>query len=89
MNKETMPTGRQVGKVIHYFDRAMVAVIRLEDNLSVGDSVKFVHGDSEFTQTIDSMEVEHEKIQSAKKGDEVAVKVEQKTREGARVCRVE
>jgi len=79
---------KELGKVIHYFDKAMVAVIRLSDDLKVGDSVKFVHGESEFSQPIDSMEVEHEKIQSAKKGEEVAVKVEQKTHEGAKVFRV-
>jgi len=80
---------KEIGKVIHYFDKAMVAVIRLTDSLKTGETVKFVHGENEFTQTIDSMEVEHEKIQSAKKGDEVAVKVEQKTHEGAKVYKVE
>ncbi|MCX6731530.1 MAG: hypothetical protein NTX55_00895 [Candidatus Parcubacteria bacterium] len=80
---------KEIGRVIHYFDKAMVAVIRLTDDLRVGDSVKFVHGENEFIQTIDSMEVEHEKIKSAKKGDEVAVKVEQKAKEGTKVCKVE
>lgn len=80
---------KEIGKVIHYFDKAMVAVIRLTDSLSIGDSVKFVQGENEFIQTINSMEVEHKKIQSAGKGDEVAVKVEQKAKEGTRVCKVE
>lgn len=80
---------KEIGKVIHYFDKAMVAVIRLTDGLKVGESVKFVHGENEFSQAIDSMEVEHKKIQSAGKGDEVAVKVEQKAKEGTRVFKVE
>ena len=80
---------KELGKVIHYFDKAMVAVIRLEDKLSVGDNVKFVYGENEFSQTVDSMEVEHEKIQSAGKGEEVAVKVEQRAKEGTRVYKVE
>ena len=80
---------KELGKVIHYFDRAMVAVIRLSDDLKVGETVKFVHGENEFTQTIDSMEIDHKKIQSAGRGEEVAMKVEQKTREGARIYRVE
>jgi len=80
---------KEIGKVIHYFDKAMVAVIRLTDDLTVGDSVKFVQGESEFTQIVDSMEIEHKKIQSAKKGDEVAVKVEQKAKEGTKVYKVE
>ena len=80
---------KELGKVIHYFDRAMVAVIRLSDDLKVGETVKFVHGENEFTQTIDSMEIDHKKIQSAGRGEDVAMKVEQKTREGARIYRVE
>lgn len=80
---------KEIGRVIHYFDKAMVAVVRLTDSLKTGEMVKFVHGESEFTQSVDSMEVEHKKIQSAKKGDEVAVKVEQKAKEGTRVYKVE
>jgi len=80
---------KELGKVIHYFDKAMVAVVRLTDSLKTGETVKFIHGESEFTQQVDSMEVEHEKIKSAKKGDEVAIKVDQKTHEGAKVYKVE
>lgn len=80
---------KELGRVNHYFDKAMVAVILLNDNLAVGDTVKFVHGENEFTQTIGSMEVEHKKIDSGKAGDEVAVKVSEKTHEGAKVYKVE
>lgn len=79
----------QIGKVIHYFDKAMVAVIRLNDKLSVGDTVKFTHGDDEFVQKIESMEVERQAIQFGEAGEEVAVKVERKTHEGAKVFREE
>jgi len=80
---------KELGRVNHYFDKAMVAVIRLNDKLAIGDTVKFVHGENEFTQTIDSMEIEHKKIDSGKAGDEVAVKVSEKTHEGAKVYKVE
>jgi putative protease len=80
---------KELGRVNHYFDKAMVAVILLNDNLAVGDTVKFVHGENEFTQTIDSMEIEHKKIDSGKAGDEVAVKVSEKTHEGTKVYKVE
>lgn len=80
---------KEIGKVIHYFDKAMVAVIRLTDDLKAGDAVKFVHGDQEFTQTVGSIEVEHQKIDSGKAGDEVAVKVEQRAKEGTKVYKVE
>lgn len=79
---------QEIGKVTHYFDKAMVAVIRLNDKVVVGDTVKFVHGENEFTQTIDSIEVEHKKIQSGKKGEEIAVKVNQETHENAKVYKI-
>lgn len=89
MDKETMPEGRQVGKVTHYFDKAMAAVILLSDSLKIGDTIKFSHSGSEFTQTVNSMEVNKEKISSSKKGDEVAIKVVEKTHEHAKVYKVE
>ncbi len=72
----------------HYFDKAMVAVVALIKGLKVGDTVKFVHGENEFTQKVDSMEVEHKQVQSGKAGDEVAVKVSEKTRERAKVYKI-
>lgn len=79
----------QIGKVIHYFDKAMVAVIRLSAKLSVGDTVKFVYGDDEFIQKIESMQIDHKSVESCIDGEEVAVKVEQKTHEGAKIFREE
>ncbi len=79
---------KEIGKITHYFDKAMVAVIKLTDKLAVGDTVKFVHGEKEFEQKVGSMEVEHEKIQSGKAGDEVAIKVDQATHESAKVYKI-
>lgn len=81
---------KELGKVIHYFDKAMVAVIKLTGGgLKVGEGVKFVKGDTEHSQTVDSMQIEHENIQSAKKEQEVAVKVSSPTKEGAIVYKTE
>lgn len=74
-----------VGKVIHYYDKIGVAVIKLEKSLKVGDSVKFVHGENEFTQSIESMQLEHAQVESGKKGQEVAVKVDRQTKSGTQV----
>jgi len=80
-----MADKKPLGKIVHYFDKAMVAVIKLDGGLKVGDEVKFVRGDEEFTQTIESMQIEHETIKSAKKGQEVAVKVSQPAKAGTLV----
>ncbi len=79
---------KEIGKVIHYYGKAMVAVVKLSGDVKVGDEVKFVHQDNEFTEKIESIEVDHKRIKSAKKGDEVAVKVNQKTHEHAAVYKV-
>lgn len=80
---------KELGKVIHYFDKAMVAVVRLNGNLAVGDAVKFVHNDKEVVQTINSMEIDRKPIKSGKKGEEVAVKVDEPTHEHAKVYKIE
>lgn len=74
-----------VGKVIHYYDKIGVAVIKLEKSLKVGDKVNFVHGENSFEQTIESMQLEHAQVQSGKKGQEIAVKVDQEVKSGTLV----
>jgi len=80
---------KEIGKVTHYFDKAMVAVIKVSDKLKVGDTVKFAHALGEFTQQISSMQVDHKNIDSVKAGDEVAIKVDQATHESAKVFKIE
>ncbi len=74
-----------VGKVIHYYDKIGVAVIKLEKPLKTGDKLKFVHGEDEFSQTAESIQFEHEPIKGGKKGQEIAVKVGKETKSGTLV----
>lgn len=81
--------GKLIGKVTHYFGNIGVAVIELEDTLKVGDTIRITGGtDTDFTQAIESMEIEHEKVQVAKAGDSIGLKVVQKVREGYKVYKV-
>jgi putative protease len=81
--------GKPIGKITHYFSRIGVAVIDLSGILKKGDTIRIVGGeDTDFTQTVESMEVEHEKVGTAKKGDAVGVKVNEKVREGYKVYKV-
>ena len=74
-----------VGKVIHYYDKIGVAVIKLEKSLKVGDKVNFVHGKDSFEQTIESMQLEHVQVKEGKKGHEVAVKIDKEAKSGTLV----
>jgi len=79
---------QEVGKVIHYFGKAMVAVVRLSGKLAAGDMIKVVKGENDFAMKIASMQVDHEPVSAGKKGDEVAIKVDSPTKEGAIVFKV-
>ena len=85
-NKEE---GKPVGKISHYFSNIEVAVIDLSAPLKEGDTIRIAGGENtDFTQSVDSMQIEHEKVKSAKKGDSVGMKVKEKVREGYQVYKV-
>jgi len=76
---------KPVGKVSHYYDKIGVAVLDLDRALKTGDTIKIVKGDTEFTQTIESMQIERKEVKSAKKGDSIGLKVDQPIKAGAQV----
>lgn len=80
----------KVGKVTHYYDKIAVAVVELDGQLATGDIIKFVRGGEDlFEQAVQSIQVEHEKKDSAGKGEVVGLKVEQEVKEGAEVYKVQ
>lgn len=77
---------KPVGKVVHYYDKLGVAIVDLDSGgLKVGDQVKFKRGDEEFTQAVDSLQVEHQAVDVVKKGDSFGLKVSQATKPGTEV----
>ncbi len=76
---------KEVGKVTHWYDKIGVAVVKLSGALKVGDSVKIEHGKVEFDDTISSMQIDHKAVASGKKGEEVAVRISQKAKEGSTI----
>jgi len=78
----------KVGKVTHYFDKIGVAVVELTDNLAVGDNIKISGHNQEFTMPVESMQIEHEQIKEAKKGDTIGLRVIQKAKEGDEVYKI-
>ena len=77
-----------IGKITHYFTNIGVAVIELEDTLKVGDEISVEGATTNFTQKVDSMQIEHEEVEQAKKGDSIGMKVVDRVREGDQVFRV-
>lgn len=79
---------KQVGKVTHYFDNIGVAVVELLGDLKEGDSIKIAGRGNEFTQTVTSMQIEHEKLAEAHKDQEIGMKVDQPVKEGDLIYKV-
>ena len=88
--KELPPNKKQlIGKVIHYFGKVKVAVIKLSKPLKIGDEIRIIGGeDTDFKQPIKSMESEHEKISKAKTKAAIGLKVKKKVREGYKVYKI-
>lgn len=71
-----------VGKVTHYFTKIEVGVIELSDELKVGDRISIEGATTNVQQTVQSMQIEHKDVQTAKAGDAIGMKVDQRVREG-------
>jgi len=85
-----MPDGEKklIGKVSHYYGKIGVAVVDLTDKLSVGDNISIEGVATNIQQTVDSIQIEHENIPMAKKGDSIGLKVKDRVREGDAVYKV-
>ena len=79
---------REVGSVTHYFTKIGVAVVELNDTLSVGDRILIKGMTTNIEQTVDSMQIEQESIKKAEAGQSVGLKVEDRVREGDVVYRI-
>jgi translation elongation factor EF-Tu-like GTPase len=72
---------QEVGKVAHFFSKINVAVIDVMDTISVGDKIFIKGPTTDIEQTINSMEIEHEKVKQAEAGQSVGMKVNGRVRE--------
>jgi putative protease len=79
----------KVGTVNHFYDKIGVAIVELNGTLSVGEKVKFVRsGENLFEQVVESIQVEHKKLDSAGKGDVIGLKTNEPVKEGTEVFKV-
>ena len=80
---------QEIGAVTHYFGKIGVAALKITDGeLRVGDTIHVKGHTSDFTQTVDSMQVENESIEVARVGDEIGMKIAEYVRENDAVYKV-
>jgi putative protease len=78
---------KEIGTITHYYGHLGVGIIRLSDVLKVGDTIHIKGHTSDFTQTVDFIQIEHEDVSAAKTGDVIGLKVVQKVHPNDKVLR--
>ena len=78
-----------VGKVTHYFKKINVVIVKISDELSVGDEILIKGNETNFKQKVESMQMEHQNIDKAVSGDEIGLKVVDVAREKDSVFKLE
>ncbi|MDI6839993.1 MAG: EF-Tu/IF-2/RF-3 family GTPase [bacterium] len=79
----------EIGKVEDYFSHVGVVAIRITNGiLKIGDTIHIKGHTTDFTQTVESMEIEHNKVEEANVGDSVGIKVKERVRRHDHVYKV-
>lgn len=80
---------KEIGVVSDYFAKiGVVAVEITQGELSIGDTIHFSGHTTDFTQVVESMQIEHEQVEKAKAGDSVGIKVKERVRKHDKVYKV-
>ncbi len=79
---------KRIGTVTHFYTHLSVAVLNLTDELRLGDEIHIKGHITDLVMSVASLEVEHQKIESAGTGMDVALKVDDYVRAGDEVYQV-
>jgi putative protease len=78
----------EIGKVTHFFTKISVAIVELSGSLSVGDQILIKGPTTSIEQKVDSMQIEHEDVEKATRGQSIGLKVNDRVRENDMVYKV-
>jgi len=69
----------KIGNITHYYDKLGVAIIKLDKTLKQGQELEFKdkQGETVFTQTAESIQVDKKSVDQAKAGEDIGLKVDQ------------
>ncbi len=80
---------QRIGEIVKFFSKPSVAAVKITaGEVSVGDALKFSGHTTDFTQVVDSMEVNNQKVAKAGVGDYIGIKVTGRVRPGDEVFKV-
>ena len=80
---------KKIGFVSNFFSKISVAAVEITDGtVALGDTLHFLGHTTDYESTVHSMQIEHESVTTAKKGDSVGIQVPEKVREGDKVYKI-
>jgi putative protease len=79
---------KEVGRVMDFFARPVVAGVDMTGTLKVGDKIHIKGHTTDIEMVIASMQIDNANVVKAKKGDSVGIKVPDRVRVGDTVYRV-
>lgn len=80
--EEPMQREEAMGIVTHYYSHLGVAVVQVSNGfLNTGDRIHITGHSTDITQTVDSMEYEHEHVSRAAAGQSVGIRITGHARE--------
>lgn len=86
--KPSAKEGKEIGKITHYYGHLNVGIIELSGALKVGDKIHIKGYTSDFSQDINSMQIEHANVSEGGRGDMVGIKVSQKVHPNDKVYKL-
>lgn len=79
----------KIGHVADYFAKISVVAIQIDEGeLNVGDTIHIKGHTTDLTCKVDSMQIEHQSVSKAKKGESIGIKVPDKVRRTDTVYKV-
>jgi translation elongation factor EF-1alpha len=79
---------KEIGKITHYYSNISVGIIQLSDALKIGETIHIKGHSEDFTQPVDSMQIEHADVSEAGPGDVIGIRVTNKVHPGDKVLKV-
>jgi hypothetical protein len=76
---------KPIGSITHFYTEIKVAIVKFKKPVRVGAELHYKGATTDFTETVKSMQYNHEDIKIAPKGKLIGIKVKKRVREGDEV----
>jgi putative protease len=82
------PEKKKIGVITHFYGKINVAIVDLEDTLNQGDMIEISGPTTNLQMTADSIQIEHENVKTAQKGQSIGLLVAEKVKENDVVYKI-